>query len=27
MEIFSGVVLERTFLHAHLRKAALIQLT
>jgi shikimate dehydrogenase len=27
MEIFSGVVLDRTFLHAHLRKAALIQLT
>lgn len=27
MEIFSGVVLDRTFLHAHLRKAALIELT
>jgi shikimate dehydrogenase len=27
IEIFSGVVLDRTFLHAHLRKAALIQLT
>jgi shikimate dehydrogenase len=27
MEIFSGVLLDRTFLHAHLRKAALIELT
>lgn len=27
MEIFSGVVLDRTLLHSHLRKAALIQLT
>jgi len=27
MEIFSGIVLDRTFLHAHLRKVALIQLT
>jgi shikimate dehydrogenase len=27
IEIFSGVVLDRTFLHSHLRKDALIQLT